>query len=66
MEVTIKNISEGHILAIVTTTKGFVYASTYADGHKPACELTAEDIKADWKEDRKSFKPYNTSSGGYC
>ena len=55
MTVAIKNIREGYILAIVTTAKGFVYASTYADGNKPACELTADDIKDDWKQDRKSF-----------
>ncbi|TVX85553.1 hypothetical protein [Paenibacillus agilis] len=55
MQVSIQNYSETHDLVIVTTRKGYSYASTWAKGE---CDLKTEDVKQAWRDNRKSFQPW--------
>jgi len=54
--------STAHMIAVITTRRGFVYACTYAPADE---ELTVEVVKRDWKSSRRSFRPYDTSRGVY-
>jgi len=64
MQIEIINLSEIHTLAKVTTRQGYVYACTYA----PSDEYerpTEEHIRRDWRASRRSFRPYDESTGRY-
>lgn len=52
--------SELHRLAVVTDTKGFVYAQTWAEPWP-----TIEEVRAEWRDNRRGFAPYNESTGEY-
>jgi hypothetical protein len=56
-----ESLSE-HKVAVVTTPKGYVFACTYAPADEP---LTEEVVRRDWRESRRSFRPYDTSRGVY-
>jgi hypothetical protein len=47
---------------VLVTVRGRVYAATFAPMDEP---LTIEYIKRLWVEDRKAFRPYDTSSARY-
>lgn len=51
-----------HRVAIVTTSRGYVYACTYAPMDE---ELTEEFIRREWRESRRHFQPYDTSAGRF-
>lgn len=46
----------------LVTTRGRVYACTYAPMDEP---LTKQFVKQQWVEDRRSFRPYDTTEGRY-
>lgn len=60
--------SKDHVLLIVETRKGYVYAATqtYDDKHPEDLNFTHEEIEEAWRTDRHSFHPYNSSEGAYC
>ena len=64
MEIRIQQHPESkeHQIAIVTTARGYVYATTFAPMDEP---LTNEFIERDWKQDRKGYRPYDESTGRY-
>ncbi|MFL1672479.1 hypothetical protein [Paenibacillus dendritiformis] len=55
MQVQIQEYTETHYLVIVTTRKGYSYASTWAKGGQ---ELTKQDVINAWKENRRAFEPW--------
>lgn len=62
VEITQHPTSPAHKIAVVTTGRGLVYACTYAPMDE---ELTVEVIKRDWRNSRRSFRPFDTSRGVY-
>ncbi len=54
--------STDHRVAVVTTRRGFCYACTYAVGDDG---LSEAKVLEDWKNDRRAFRPYNTSTASY-
>ena len=61
-----KNIVEikensGGILALYHS-RGNVFAIRYAGGS----EVTEEEIRKIWREERRAFRPYDTSAASFC
>lgn len=54
--------SADHRIAVVTTSRGRTFACTYAVGDDGLC---VEKVAADWKADRRAFRPYDTTAERY-
>jgi hypothetical protein len=55
MQIKITDYSDSHYLVIVTTRKGYSYATTWAKMNNPLAE---QEVKQAWKENRKNFDPW--------
>lgn len=58
--------SNKHLLLVVTTARGYVYAcpSAWEPGDSP--KPSTESVRYTWKHYRHYFLPYNESTGNYC
>jgi hypothetical protein len=59
--------STDHAFLIVETRNGY-YActTTYDDKHPEELDYSHEEIVEIWRNERRSFRPYNWSEGVYC
>ena len=51
---------ETHKVVKVTTARGYVYASTWAEPFP-----SEEEARVAWRENRRAFAPYDETSGRY-
>jgi hypothetical protein len=54
-------VYDNRVVGIVTTTRGYCFACTYAQDWP----LTEEILEREFKKDRKAFRPYDEVEGRY-
>lgn len=62
VQIDILDFQETHKLCVITTRKGYSYASDWAiekDKMGNITSPTKEQVKQAWREDRSSFAKYN-------
>ena len=58
--------SKKHLLLVVTTARGLVYASASAwEEHYNTPKPTPDTVRYTWKHGRHFFLPYNESTGTF-